>query len=82
MVKNSNLGFDLAPLLTTLLSELHNSYVPTKLASLRWVNMLLEKLPLEMNGKIETLLPVLLTTLSDDSDAVVLLTLQVLSRIR
>jgi len=55
--------------------------VPTKMAALRWINMLLEKRPRDMNQFISDLLPVLLRTLSDLSDDVVLLNLQVLSRI-
>ena len=87
------------------MGELGSDYVPTKMASLRWINMLLEKVPAEMNKYIEKvreregetprsrskkitnintaaqLLPSLLKTLADDADAVVLLVLQVLSRI-
>merc|ERR1712194_358155 len=51
------------------------------MAALRWINMLLEKRPRDMNQFISDLLPVLLRTLSDLSDDVVLLNLQVLSRI-
>ena len=63
------------------MGELQSSYVPTKIASLRWINALLEKVPVPMKQYIEVLLPGLLKTLSDDADAVVLLVLQVLSRI-
>jgi len=81
LVKNSEKSFELPPLLNTLLVELRSNYVQTKLSALRWINMLLEKLPNEMNKSVDSLLPVLLETLSDDSDSVVLLVLQVLSRI-
>ena len=37
-----------------------NVDVPTKLASLRWINMLLEQRRREMNAFIKDLLPVLL----------------------
>jgi vacuole morphology and inheritance protein 14 len=74
--------FELRPLLETLTSELLNKDdVPTKMAALGWINMLMEKKKADMNEFIESLLPVLLRTLSDPSDAVVLLNLQVLSRI-
>ncbi|GMI02008.1 hypothetical protein TrST_g6121 [Triparma strigata] len=81
LVKESPKVFELSPLLATLMGELGSDYVPTKMASLRWINMLLEKVPAEMNKCIEKLLPSLLKTLADDADAVVLLVLQVLSRI-
>jgi len=63
------------------MNELMSDYVPTKMAALRWVNTLLEKLPRETNKFVGEMLPVLLKTLSDESDEVVLLVLQVLSRI-
>ncbi|GMH56378.1 hypothetical protein TrRE_jg4324 [Triparma retinervis] len=81
LVKRSPKEFPLSPLLQTIMGELQSSYVPTKIASLRWINALLEKVPVPMKQHIETLLPGLLKTLSDDADAVVLLVLQVLSRI-
>ena len=47
-------------------------------AALRWINMLMEKRMQDMQVFTVNLLPVLLRTLSDPSDAVVLLDLQVL----
>jgi vacuole morphology and inheritance protein 14 len=82
LVKGTDVSFELGPLLETLKSELLNKEdVPTKMAALGWINMLMEKRKTDMNEYIEELLPVLLRTLSDPSDAVVLLNLQVLSRI-
>ena len=82
LVKGTDGSFELRPLLETLTSELLNKEdVPTKMAALGWINMLMEKRKADMNEYIEELLPVLLRTLSDPSDAVVLLNLQVLSRI-
>lgn len=82
LVKNTQGSFELKELLDTLKKELlHKDDVPTKMAALRWINMLMEKRKIDMNNYIEDLLPVLLRTLSDRSDAVVLLNLQVLSRI-
>jgi vacuole morphology and inheritance protein 14 len=82
LVKNTTADFELKPLLETLINELLNKEdVPTKMAALGWVNMLMEKCRSSMKGYIEDLLPVLLRTLSDPNDAVVLLNLQVLSRI-
>lgn len=82
LVKDTRVSFELKELLETLKKELlHKDDVPTKMAALRWINMLMEKRKIDMNNYIEDLLPVLLRTLSDRSDAVVLLNLQVLSRI-
>jgi len=82
LVKDTHATFALKELLETLKKELLNKDdVPTKMAALRWINMLMEKRKNDMNNFIEDLLPVLLRTLSDRSDAVVLLNLQVLSRI-
>ena len=69
-----------APLLT-LPTELSSHHIPTRMAALRWINMLLEKAPTEMNRFIAELLPALLHTLSDEADEVVLMNLEVLSRI-
>ena len=74
--------FQLAPLLETLTDKLMTKDdVPTKMASLRWINMLLEKRRGDMTEFVPNLLKVLLKTLSDTSDSVVLFTLQVLARI-
>lgn len=82
LVKMTNSPFELRSLLETLIHELlKKEDVPTKMAALGWINMLMEKRKSDMNTYIEELLPVLIRTLSDPSDAVVLLNLQVLSRI-
>eukprot|EP00536_Pseudo-nitzschia_multiseries_P005965 jgi/Psemu1/296073/fgenesh1_pm.121_\ len=82
LVKGTSSPFELRSLLETLTSELLNKEdVPTKMAALGWINMLMEKRKADMNAYIEELLPVLIRTLSDPSDVVVLLNLQVLSRI-
>ncbi|GKY98408.1 hypothetical protein MPSEU_000798300 [Mayamaea pseudoterrestris] len=82
LVRDTTSPFELVPLLNTLTNELlEKEDVPTKMAALRWINMLMEKGSTGMREYTESLLPVLLRTLSDPSDAVVLLNLQVLSRI-
>jgi vacuole morphology and inheritance protein 14 len=82
LVRDTKAPFELPPLLDTLTNELlEKEDVPTKMAALRWINMLMEKRKYDMKRHTESLLPVLLRTLSDPSDAVVLLNLQVLSRI-
>ncbi|KAG5176145.1 vacuolar protein 14 C-terminal Fig4p binding-domain-containing protein [Tribonema minus] len=81
LVRGTSRGFELSPLLQSLTAELSSDHVPTRMAALHWLNMLLEKAPAEMGRYIEDLLPALLHTLSDESDEVVLLNLQVLARI-
>lgn len=82
LVRDTSNSFELRPLLETLTQELlEKDDVPTKMASLRWINMLKEKRMKDIHGFTVNLLPVLLRTLSDPSDAVVLLDLQILSRI-
>jgi len=82
LVRDTRGDFQLAPLLETLTDKfMTKDDVPTKMASLRWINMLLEKRRGDMTEFVSQLLPVLLKTLSDASDAVVLFTLQVLARI-
>jgi vacuole morphology and inheritance protein 14 len=82
LVRDTQGTFELPPLLDTLTKELlEKEDVPTKMASLRWINMLMEKRKSDMDQFVESILPVLLRTLSDPSDAVILLDLQVLSRI-
>jgi vacuole morphology and inheritance protein 14 len=82
LVRETSGAFELRPLLETLTNELlEKEDVPTKMASLRWINMLKEKRMQDMHAYTVNLLPVLLRTLSDPSDAVVLLDLQILSRI-
>ena len=74
-------GLDLSPLVNTVTSELGQSHVPTRVASLRWISTLLERTPEEMATFIDELFPALLRTLSDESDHVVVLDLEVLVRI-
>lgn len=82
LVRDTQGDFQLAPLLQTLTEKLMTKDdVPTKMASLRWINMLLEKRRGDMTEFVPKLLRVLLKTLSDTSDSVVLFTLQVLARI-
>jgi vacuole morphology and inheritance protein 14 len=82
LVKDTAAEFELRPLLDTLTTEMVNKAdVPTKMACLKWIDMLMEKRKAHMNEHTKDILPVLLRTLSDPNDAVVLLDLQVLSRI-
>ena len=82
ILRKTQATFELQSLLGTLTDELlAKDDVPTKMACLRWINMLMEKRKSDMNAFTESLLPVLLRTLSDPNDGVVLLDLQALSRI-
>ncbi len=82
LIKETEKSFELAILLDTLTKELSGKDdVPTKMAALKWINMLLEKRRGDLNVYTDSLLPYLLQSLSDSSDSVVLLTVQVLSRI-
>uniref|UniRef100_A0A7S3Q0X9 Vacuolar protein 14 C-terminal Fig4-binding domain-containing protein n=1 Tax=Chaetoceros debilis TaxID=122233 RepID=A0A7S3Q0X9_9STRA len=82
MVKETSRDFELGILIDCLAKELTNKDdVLTKMAVLKWINMLLEKRRTDMDEYINSLMPALLQLLSDQSDGVVLLTVQVLSRI-
>lgn len=81
LVKDASTAFELSPLLQTLTSELFSHHIPTRMASLRWISMLLEKVSADMSQFISELLPALLRTLSDEADEVVLTNLEVLARI-
>lgn len=81
LVKSTDDEFELMPLMAKLNSELESDHVPTRMAALRWISMLLEKYPDQLTIHIGALLPTLLRTLSDISDQVVLLDLEVLARI-
>eukprot|EP00953_Heterococcus_sp_UTEX-ZZ885_P003332 2329-Heterococcus_DN1.PRE.1 len=48
LVRETARAFELSPLLQTLAVELRSHHVPTRLAALRWLDMLLERAPREM----------------------------------
>lgn len=82
LVRETKQNFELGVLVETLTKDLVGKEdVPSKMAVLKWINMLLEKRRRDMNAYIKTLMPMLLSLLTDSSDSVVLLTVQVLSRI-
>lgn len=80
LVNSTQADFELSPLLQTLTLELRSFHIHTRMAALRWINMLLEKTQREMIQYITELLPALLHTLSDEADEVVLTNLEVCSR--
>ena len=73
--------FDIYPLLNKVTLQLINKWVPSRLASLRWISMLLQKVPEEVFNFLDELFPALLKTLHDPDDQVVRLDLEVLARI-
>lgn len=81
LVKSTKQDMEYLPFMQKLDSELVSDHVPTRMAALRWIAMLLEKAPQEIASQTNCFLPTLLKTLSDVSDAVVLLDLEVLARI-
>ena len=83
LVKDTPGRLDLMALMDKLNLELVSDHVPTRMNALRWIAMLLEKSPEELDQQIQiqALLPTLLRTLSDSSDLVVLLDLEVIARI-
>ncbi|KAK7082985.1 PtdIns(3,5)P(2) sythesis regulation factor [Halocaridina rubra] len=72
---------DLGSVMEVLLKQLRNTPVPCKTAVLRWIYHLHNKIPNKMCKYLEELFHVLLRTLSDPSDEVVLLVIQVLAQI-
>jgi vacuole morphology and inheritance protein 14 len=81
-VRDTDRDFELRILLETLTKELTGKDdVPTKMAVLKWINMLLEKRRRDMDEYISKLMPALFNLLRHQRDGVVLLTVQVLSRI-
>jgi Domain of unknown function (DUF3434)./HEAT repeat. len=82
LLRDTKNDFELEVLLETLIKEIsQKDDVPTKVAVLKWVNMLLEKRKRDIDVYIDRLMPPLLQLLKDPSDSVVLLTVQVLSRV-
>jgi len=82
LIQTTTENIQLKPLLNILISELTSEHTTTRITSLLWIKMLHEKNSTEMNKLISVdLLPLLLKTISDDSDEVVLINLQVLASI-
>jgi len=81
LVEATESKVDIGPLLTKVTSQLQNKWVPSRLSALRWVSMLLKKLPGTLFTHTNDLFPALLKTLQDPDDEVVRLDLEVLARI-
>ena len=72
---------DLPSVMEVLTKQLQRGTVPSKVASLRWIYHLFIQIPVKMFQYIDDIFPVLLRTLSDTSDEVVILDLEVLAEI-
>jgi len=84
LVKESNpetdlKAFDFAPTLNVLSNQLLHEAVNTRLAALQWMLMLRVTMPQQMFEHVDELTPALLKTLSDQSDKVVKVDLEVLA---
>ena len=68
-------------LLTKVTAELQSKWVASRLAALRWIQMLLTKSPAASLQHLHAYFPALLKLLGDSDDAVVRLSLEVLARV-
>ena len=68
-------------LLARVTAELSNKFVTSRIAALRWINMLVTKSPASSLPHLSSFFPSLLKCLQDSDDAVVRLSLEVLARV-
>jgi vacuole morphology and inheritance protein 14 len=81
LVTQTTESVDVKSFLGAVQSQLLNQRVPTRLAALRWVLTLYLRSSSELLGYIDDIFPALLKTLSDSSEEVVRLDLQVLAKL-
>jgi vacuole morphology and inheritance protein 14 len=81
LVLSTTESFALKPMLALMTAELVSDHVITRVTCLQWIKMLHEKDAGDMNSNMTELLPVLLKTLSDTEDEVLVINLHVLARI-
>merc|ERR1719154_764903 len=89
LVKNQTAGesleekhkLDLSSVMEVLTKQLQRGTVQSKVAALKWIYHLFIQIPVQMFQYIDDIFPVLLKTLSDHSDEVVILDLEVLAEI-
>jgi len=81
LVVDSAVAIDLSAIVATIAAELGSTWLPARLASLRWVAMLLSQHPQQLFEHLHALFPVLLATLQDADDQVVRLALEVIARL-
>eukprot|EP00090_Calanus_glacialis_P024131 TRINITY_DN37461_c0_g1_i1.p1 TRINITY_DN37461_c0_g1~~TRINITY_DN37461_c0_g1_i1.p1 ORF type:complete len:694 (-),score=252.55 TRINITY_DN37461_c0_g1_i1:136-2217(-) len=72
---------DLSSVMEVLTKQLQRGTVQSKVAALKWIYHLFIQIPVQMFQFIDDIFPVLLKTLSDHSDEVVILDLEVLAEI-
>ncbi|CAM6023272.1 unnamed protein product [Sphagnum balticum] len=70
-------GFDVGAVLAIARRELGSDWEATRLEALRWISVLLERHRTEVLSFLDDIFPALLQSLSDSSDEVVLLVLEV-----
>uniref|UniRef100_A0A914W468 Protein VAC14 homolog n=1 Tax=Plectus sambesii TaxID=2011161 RepID=A0A914W468_9BILA len=78
-VAQKETSLELDSVIDVLKSHLQHETVQTRVAVLKWIHHLHKKMPGKVFPYVERLFPILLTMLSDASDEVVLLDLEVLS---
>ena len=78
---NSSDALNYSQLLHKVTSELSSKWVASRLAALRWIQMLLTKSPSSSLQHLQSYFPALLKLLGDSDDAVVRLSLEVLARV-
>jgi vacuole morphology and inheritance protein 14 len=81
LLETTSEAFEIEPLLAVLTQHIGSQSVGTRMAALRWINMLLTKLPDVLLRHVQELFPALMQTLSDVEEQVVRLDLDVLGRI-
>ena len=81
LVLSTTETFTIQPILALMTAELTSTHVITRVTCLQWIKMLHEKDASDMNSNMLELLPVLLKTLSDTEDEVLVINLHVLARI-
>eukprot|EP00301_Raphidiophrys_heterophryoidea_P021682 c6035_g1_i1.p1 GENE.c6035_g1_i1~~c6035_g1_i1.p1 ORF type:complete len:653 (+),score=210.75 c6035_g1_i1:40-1959(+) len=81
LIRDTSNEFDLDAVINVVVESLSSSFVPSRMAALSWINMLVKKVGSRMSRHLDLLFPALLKTLTDDSEDVVTAALEVLSRL-
>ena len=81
LITETNAFFSISDFLNTVTIQFLNQNVPTRLAALEWVLVLHSKRPSELSNYVNELFPALLKTLSDPSEEVIRLDLEVMAKI-
>jgi vacuole morphology and inheritance protein 14 len=81
IVSETDVAFEIGPICETLAGILNDEKVDTRLTSMQWLNMLLEKMPSQLLDHLDIIFPALMQALSDKNDKVVHRDLEVLAQI-